>query len=164
MGEEHLHVKFEEEGDFKTLNLITSSGIDAREKVPYKYEEKHITSPAVYLAKRKPTVEDTVVTYDLRKRRIVARTASIPGEGESSSLQTIVSGVLVVNPDLKDIKINEKAKFGLEEMKDHVKLNRRFFQSEKEYADLLKNLMSFEGETSTKSKNTSNNQGNLSVA
>lgn len=164
MGGENIHVKFQDEGEVKTLNLVHAKGLDAREQIPYAFQDKHITSPAVYLNKRKPTIEDTVVTYSIRERRIIARTATIPGEGESGSLQTVVSGKLVVNPDLLGLKINDKAKFNLSDMKDHIKLNRRFFQSEREYADLLKNLMAFEGKTTTNVKAKSDNQGNASAS
>jgi len=162
MGE-NIHVKLE--SNQSALTIYTAKELDKREKKPYILEDKHISTPAVYLAKRKPAIEDTVVTYSVRDGYIRVRSASVPGEGETGSLQNSIVGKLVINPDLLELKINDaKAKFNLTDMKNHIKSNKRFFASETEYNDILKNVTEFEASVSASIKAKSDDRGNASSA
>jgi hypothetical protein len=163
MGE-NLHLKFEGGSDEKQITVYSAKELDKRQKVPLVLTNKHITTPAIYLTYRKPEKTDVLVLYSLRGGVIELRSSAIPGEGETGSLQSNVSGRLVVNKDLIDLKINEGAKYNLTEMKDHLKLNRRFFHVQSEYAELLKNVMDFQGKVIAEVKAQSDNRGNAKAS
>jgi hypothetical protein len=81
---------------------------------------------------------------------------------EQKSYQDVISGVVVLNPDLASFGINNETTWTLEAFHKQIKLKRHLFASKEQHADLLKKLTTQKANIQTDFGKDSDNRGNKS--
>lgn len=152
MSNQNLHVKFEGDGQQKTL--LIGQALTPREKDQHNVEGD-ISAPADYAIYRKPDPKFAHVQINSTARTILFVV------DENDELSHTVKGSLELAPELSYFPTGYSNKKSLQEFRDLIKSGKRFMRDESEYQSLLKMLTDFKAHAEIKASNQKDDRGNL---
>ncbi len=120
--------------------LVIREGMAAPIVEPLKVTLKGtISAPRLFIAKRRTQADvlSSNVVFDPNKGTITLTM------NEKDAKGTIVEGVLKMNPDLLEFKINTDNRMGLKEIQRFLRMRRSFFKDREQNETLLKKLSEF---------------------